>query len=151
MWHLIFNTNVIWPLLSKVKVKGVFFFPFIFTSWKLITSQHCSGFCHTLTWISHGATCIPHPDPPSHLPLHPIPLGLPSVPTLYAKQKKRHRCTEQTFGLCGRRQGWDVSKEQHRNMCIIYRETDHQPRLDAWDRCSGLVHWEDPESESQNF
>ena len=27
--------------------------------------------------------------------------------TLYAKQKKRHRCTEQTFGLCGRRQGWD--------------------------------------------
>ena len=33
--------------------------------------------------------------------------------TLYAKQKKRQRCTEQTFGLCGRRQGWDVSKEQH--------------------------------------
>ena len=31
--------------------------------------------------------------------------------TLYAKQKKRHRCTEQTFGLCGRRRGWDVSKE----------------------------------------
>ena len=23
--------------------------------------------------------------------------------TLYAKQEKRHRCTEQTFGLCGRR------------------------------------------------
>ena len=22
---------------------------------------------------------------------------------------------------------------------------DHQPRLDAWDKCSGLVHWEDPE------
>ena len=33
--------------------------------------------------------------------------------TLYAKQKKRHRCTEQTFGLCGRRRGWDVSREQH--------------------------------------
>ena len=27
-----------------------------------------------------GFTCIPHPDPPSHLPLHPIPLGLPSAP-----------------------------------------------------------------------
>ena len=39
--------------------------------------------------------------------------------TLYAKQKKRHRCTEQTFGLCGRRWGWDVSREQHRNMHII--------------------------------
>ena len=24
-------------------------------------------------------------------------------------------------------------------------KTDHQPRLDAWDKCSGLVHWEDPE------
>ena len=32
--------------------------------------------------ISHGFTCIPHSDPPSHLPLHPIPLGLPSAPAL---------------------------------------------------------------------
>ena len=35
--------------------------------------------------------------------------------TLYAKQKKRHRCIEQTFGLCGRRRGWDVLREQHWN------------------------------------
>ncbi|KAB0340636.1 hypothetical protein FD754_022966, partial [Muntiacus muntjak] len=28
----------------------------------------------------HGVTRIPHPDPPSHLPLHLIPLGLPSAP-----------------------------------------------------------------------
>ena len=54
--------------------------------------------------------------------------------TLYAKQKKRHRCIEQTFGLCGRRRGWDVSREQHQNMYIIEGETDHQPRLDAWDK-----------------
>ena len=39
-----------------------------------------SEFCHTLKWNSHGFTCVPHPDPPSHLPLHPIPLGLPSAP-----------------------------------------------------------------------
>ena len=39
--------------------------------------------------------------------------------TLYAKQKKRHRCIEQTFVLCGRRRGWDVSREQHQNMYII--------------------------------
>ena len=57
-----------------------FFFPFIFISWRLITLQYCSGFCHTLTWISHGFTCVPRPNPPSHLPLHPIPLGLPSAP-----------------------------------------------------------------------
>ena len=41
-----------------------FFTYFIFTSWRLITLQYCSGFCHTLTWISHGFTCIPHPDAP---------------------------------------------------------------------------------------
>ena len=58
----------------------IYFFPFIFISWRLITLQYWSGFCHTLTWISHGFTCIPHPDPPSHLSLHLIPLGLPSAP-----------------------------------------------------------------------
>ena len=66
-------------------VVNIFFFylsifPFIFVSWRLITLQYCSGFWHTLTWISHGYTCVPHPDPPSHLPLHLIPLGLPSAP-----------------------------------------------------------------------
>ena len=34
-------------------------------------------------------------------------------PKKFCKQKKRHRCTEQTLGLCGRRQGWDVLREQH--------------------------------------
>ena len=37
------------------------------------------------------------------------------------------------------------SREQHQNMYIIKGETDHQPRLDAWDKCSGLVLWEDLE------
>ena len=30
-------------------------------------------------------------------------------------------------------------------MYIIKCETDLQSRLDAWDKCSGLVHWDDPE------
>ena len=60
----------------------VFFFSFIFISWRLITLQYYSGFCHTLTWISHGFTCVPHPDPHSHLLPHPIPLGHPSAPAL---------------------------------------------------------------------
>ena len=59
-----------------------FFPPFICISWRLITLQYCSGFCHTLTWISHGFTCVPHPVPPSHLPPNPIPLGHPSAPAL---------------------------------------------------------------------
>ena len=31
------------------------------------------------------------------------------------------------------------------SILTIKGETDHQPRLEAWDKCSGLVHWEDPE------
>ena len=33
--------------------------------------------------------------------------------TLYARQQKRHKYKEQTFGLCGRRQGWDDLREEH--------------------------------------
>ena len=39
--------------------------------------------------------------------------------TLYTEQKKRHRFIQQSFGLCVRRRGWDVSRVQHRNMYII--------------------------------
>ena len=58
----------------------LFFFHLFFISWRLITLQYCSVFCHTLTWISHGFTCVPHPDPPSYILPQPIPLGLPSAP-----------------------------------------------------------------------
>ena len=67
-------------VLSGLVLLSLFFFPFIFIRWRLITLQYCSGFCRALTWISHGFTCVPHPDPPSHLPPHPIPLGHPSAP-----------------------------------------------------------------------
>ena len=46
--------------------------------------------------------------------------------TLYARQKKKHRCIKQTFGPYGRRRGWDDLREQHRNMYIIKCETDSQ-------------------------
>ena len=48
----------------------IYIFTFIFISWSLITLQYCYGFCHTLRWISHGFTCVPHPDPlPASLPI----------------------------------------------------------------------------------
>ena len=31
--------------------------------------------------------------------------------SLHARLQKRHRCKEQTYGLCGRRQGWDDLRE----------------------------------------
>ena len=57
-----------------------FFGKLIYFNWRLITLQYCSGFCHTLTWISHGCTCVPHPE----LFPHPIPQGHPSAPALSA-------------------------------------------------------------------
>ena len=56
-----------------VKECVILFFSFIFISWRLITLHYCSGFCHTLAWISHGFTCVPHPDPP------PTFLPIPSL------------------------------------------------------------------------
>ena len=47
------------------------------------------------------------------------------------QNRKRDTEVQNRFGLCGRRQGWDVLREQHQNMCIIKGETDHQPGLDA--------------------
>ena len=52
--------------------------------------------------------------------------------TLYARQQKRHRCIEQSFGLCGRGRGWDDLGEWHWNMYNIISETNHQSRFDAW-------------------
>ena len=37
-------------------------------------------FCQILKWIHHRYTCVPHPEPSSHLPPHTIPLGRPSAP-----------------------------------------------------------------------
>ena len=51
---------------------------FFFFNWRLITLQYCGGFCHTFTWISHGCTCVPHPETPSHIPPDAIPQGGPS-------------------------------------------------------------------------
>ena len=66
-----------------LRVFSLPFFKFYFYFyWRLIILQYYSGFCHTLTWISHGCTCIPHPEPRSYFPSHPIPLGHPSAPAL---------------------------------------------------------------------
>ena len=60
----------------------LFFFLMYLFNWSLVTLQYCSGFCQTSTWISHRCTCVPQPEPPSHLLPHPIPEGHPSAPAL---------------------------------------------------------------------
>ena len=51
---------------------------------------------------------------------------------LYTRQKKRHWCIEQSFGLCGRGRGWDDLGEWHWNMYNIIYVTNRQSRFDAW-------------------
>ena len=62
--------------------------------------------------------------------------------TLYVRQQKRHRCTEQSFGLCGRGRGWDNLGEWHWNMYNIRNESPVQVRCriqEAWGWCTGMT------------
>ena len=61
---------VVWYFNSNIKKNYLFYLTILYL------------FCHTLTWILHGCTCVPHPELPSHHPPHPIPLGHPSAPAL---------------------------------------------------------------------
>ena len=61
--------------------------------------------------------------------------------TLYTKQKKRHRCTEQTFGLYGRSRGWDDLRNSIET-CILSRVKQitspgwmHETSAQGW--CTG--------------
>ena len=61
--------------------------------------------------------------------------------TQYAKQKKRHRCTEQTFGLCGEGEG-GMFQENSIKTCILSRVKQitspgwmHETSAQAW--CTG--------------
>ena len=61
-----------WPH-SRIRPPRIFFLINYF-NWRLITLKYCGCFCHTLTWISHGCTCVPE----SQSPLPPPSLSYPS-------------------------------------------------------------------------
>ena len=118
---------VLWVIVAlETKLEHVFFF-LSFSFIYLFYFTILYWFCHTLTWICYGCTCVPHPEPPFHLPPHPIPLSHPSAPapsTLYhtlnldwwfishmiiymfqchspissCPLPQSHRCIEQSFG-----------------------------------------------------
>ena len=65
--------------------------------------------------------------------------------TLYEKQKKRHRCTEQILHSVGEGEG-GMFRENIIETCILSRVKQiTSTGWDARDKCSGLVRWEDTE------
>ena len=78
-----------WPrnraCVSYVSCTGrrVLFFPNYF-NWRIITLQYWDGFGHPSPWTSYRCTYAPYPEPPTHLPPHPILLGCPKAPALSA-------------------------------------------------------------------
>jgi len=66
----------IWILFFLISVLLIYLIYFTVLYW----------FCHTLTWILHGCTCVPHPEPPSSsLPIPPlwvIPVRQPRAPCI---------------------------------------------------------------------
>ena len=65
--------------------------------------------------------------------------------TLYARQQKRHRCIEQSFGLCGESKGGMIWENGIETCIISYVKQIASPGSMHDTECSGLVHWDDPE------
>ena len=65
--------------------------------------------------------------------------------TLYVRQQKRHRCIEQSFGLCGRGRGWMIWENGIETCIISYKKRITSPGSMQDTGCLGLVHWDDPE------
>ena len=65
--------------------------------------------------------------------------------TLYTRQQKRHRCIEQSFGLCGRGRGAMIWENGIETCIISYKKRIASPGSMQDTGCLGLVHWDDPE------
>ena len=63
----------------------------------------------------------------------------------YARQQKRHRCIEQSFGLCRRGEGGMVWENGPETCILSYVKWITSPGSMHETGCSGLVHWDDPE------
>jgi len=63
--------------------------------------------------------------------------------TLYVRQQKRHRCIEQSFGLCGRGRGRRIWENGIETCIISYKKLIASPGLiriqEAWGWCTGMT------------
>ena len=61
--------------------------------------------------------------------------------TLYARQQKRHRCIEQSFGLCGRERGGMIWENGTETCIISYKKriTSLGSIQVPWGWCTGMT------------
>ena len=63
-----FDRKIYWPSDSLLFALDLLLFSFlsdcIFFPLFIFYFTILYWFCHTLTWIHHGCTCVPHPEPP---------------------------------------------------------------------------------------
>ena len=69
--------------------------------------------------------------------------------TLYARQQKRPRCIEQSFGLCGRGRGWMIWENGIETCIISYMKGIASPGSLHDTRCLGLVHRDDQRDDTR--
>ena len=65
--------------------------------------------------------------------------------TLYARQQKKYRCIEQSYGLVGEGEGGMVWENGIETCILSYVKWITSPGSMHDTGCSGLVHWDDPE------
>ena len=65
--------------------------------------------------------------------------------TLYARQQKSYRCTEQSLDAVGDGEGRMIWKNGIETCILSYVKWIASPGLMHDTGCSGLVHWDDPE------
>ena len=93
-------------------------------------------------WIHHRYTCVSHPEPSSLLPLHTIPLGLPSAPApsiqytkISSKWIKDLNIISETIKLLEENIGKTLSEINHSR--ILYepppRILEIKAKINKWD------------------
>ena len=65
--------------------------------------------------------------------------------TMYRRQQKRHRCIEQSFGLCGRGKRGMIWENGIKTCIISYKKRIASSGSMQDTGSLGLVHWDDPE------
>ena len=65
--------------------------------------------------------------------------------TLYARQQKRHRCNEQTFGPVGEGEGGMIWENGIETCILSCKKRITRLGLIQDTGCWGMVHWDDPE------